>query len=234
MTDARQKLIATRGAQMFPRLTDEELARLARFGEPRSFRAGEMIARVGEAGPGLLLILSGEVEVTQTDRGARNHIVTHEHGHFMGELAQLSGRPYLVDAIALADGEAIAVPPDRLRALLIAEAELGERIMRALILRRVGLIEAGAGPIIIGDDGNADVLRLVNFLRRNGHPYQTSIRRRTTVPGHWSNVFRSRRKSCRSCFAPAANCSAIHPRPNSRGAWGWSARSMGTNSTTSS
>jgi thioredoxin reductase (NADPH) len=56
--------------------------------------------------------------------------------------------------------------------LLIAEAELGERIMRALILRRVGLIEAGAGPIIVGDEGNADVLRLVNFLRRNGHPYQ--------------------------------------------------------------
>src|SRR5207253_905524 len=34
------------------------------------------------------------------------------------------------------------------------------------------LIEAGAGPIIIGDEGNADVLRLVNFLRRNGHPYR--------------------------------------------------------------
>jgi thioredoxin reductase (NADPH) len=90
----------------------------------------------------------------------------------MVELAQLSGRPFLVDAQALTDVDAVAIPPDRLRALLIAEAELGERIMRALILRRVGLIEAGAGPIIIGEEGNADVLRLVNFLRRNGHPYQ--------------------------------------------------------------
>ena len=59
----------------------------------------------------------------------------------MGELAQLSGRPSLVDGVALTDGEAIVIPPDRLRALLVAEAELGERIMRALILRRVGLIE---------------------------------------------------------------------------------------------
>ena len=42
------------------------------------------------------------------------------------------------------------MPPERLRALLIAEAELGERIMRALILRRVGLIESGGGPVIIG------------------------------------------------------------------------------------
>jgi thioredoxin reductase (NADPH) len=74
--------------------------------------------------------------------------------------------------MALTDVEALAVAPDRLRALLVAEAELGERIMRALILRRVGLIASGAGPTIIGPAGDADVLRLVNFLRRNGHPHQ--------------------------------------------------------------
>ena len=173
MSDAQRGLIATRGAQMFPRLSDEELARLSRFGEPRSFRAGDMLAHAGEAGPGLCLILSGQVEIKQPDRASeRSHIVTHERGSFMGELAQLSGRPYLVDAEALTDVEAIAVRPDRLRALLIAEAELGERIMRALILRRVGLIESGAGPVIVGDEADADVLRLINFLRRNGHPYQ--------------------------------------------------------------
>jgi thioredoxin reductase (NADPH) len=173
MSDTRQELIATRGGQMFPRLSDEELARLSKFGEPRSFRAGEMVAQVGAVGPGLMLIMSGEVEVTQHDHKAEGaHIVTHERGNFMGELAQLSGRPQLVDAKALSDVEGVAIPPDRLRALLIAEADLGERIMRALILRRMGLIASGAGPIIIGDEGNADVLRLVNFLRRNGHPYQ--------------------------------------------------------------
>jgi thioredoxin reductase (NADPH) len=173
MSDVQRGLIATRGAQMFPRLSDEELARLSRFGEPRSFRAGDMLAHAGEAGPGLCLILSGQVEIRQRDRGSgSSHIVTHERGNFMGELAQLSGRPYLVDAEALTDVEAIAVRPDRLRALLIAEAELGERIMRALILRRVGLIESGAGPVIVGDEADSDVLRLINFLRRNGHPYQ--------------------------------------------------------------
>ena len=51
MTDGQRDLIATRGAQMFPRLTDDELSRLSRFGEPRSFKAGEMISRVGETGP---------------------------------------------------------------------------------------------------------------------------------------------------------------------------------------
>ena len=172
MTDNRESVFDTRRDQMFPRLSDDEVARLSKFGEPRSYQAGNYIVRVGEAGPGLMLILSGRVEVTRNDRGQAKPIVTHERGNFMGELAQLSGRPYLVDEKALTDVEVVAISPDRLRALLIAEADLGERIMRALILRRVGLIETGAGPIIIGDEGNADVLRLVNFLRRNGQPYQ--------------------------------------------------------------
>jgi thioredoxin reductase (NADPH) len=157
---------------MFLRFNDEEIARLARFGEPRSYQAGNYIVRVGETGPGLLLILSGKVEVTRHDGAERKQIVVHERGNFMGELAQLSGRPFLVDEKALTDVEAVAIPADRLRALLVAEADLGERLMRALILRRVGLIETGAGPIVVGDEADADVLRLVNFLRRNGHPYK--------------------------------------------------------------
>ena len=173
MSDARPDLIASRGAQMFPELSAEEMDRLAPFGTPISFRAGEMVARVGEIGQGLVLILAGEIEVTRRDgAGHGTHVVTHRRGSFLGELAQLSGRPFLVDAAALSDVEAVAIAPDRLRALLVAEAELGERIMRALILRRVGLIEAGAGPVIIGADSDGDVLRLVNFLRRNGHPHQ--------------------------------------------------------------
>jgi len=173
MTDPRGETYATRGDQMFLRFNDAEIERLARFGESRRYKAGDMLARVGEVGPGVMLILSGRVEVTRPDSGRPLHIVTHERGNFMGELAQLSGRPYLVDELALTDVEAVAIPADKLRALLVAEADLGERLMRALILRRVGLIESGAGPIVIGGEANADVLRLTNFLRRNGHPYRT-------------------------------------------------------------
>ena len=46
--------------------------------------------------------------------------------------------------------------------------------MRALILRRVAILQTGAGgPVIVGRAGNGDVLRLENFLRRNGHPNKT-------------------------------------------------------------
>src|SRR5258708_3302495 len=98
----------------------------------------------------------------------------HGPGQFMGELAQLSGRPSLIDACALEPCEALIIPPEQLRALLIAEVELGERIMRALILRRVNLLERGVGgPIIVGRTDNGDVLRLAGFLRRNGHPHES-------------------------------------------------------------
>jgi thioredoxin reductase (NADPH) len=91
----------------------------------------------------------------------------------MGELAHLSGRPALTDSIAETDVEAILIPPARLRDIMVAEADTGETIMRALILRRVGLLQQGVGgPVIVGEAGNRDVLRLENFLNRNGHPHQ--------------------------------------------------------------
>jgi thioredoxin reductase (NADPH) len=145
-----------------------------RFGEVRRYEAAEALAKVGEVGHGLTIILAGKVEITQHDESsAGKPIVTHGVGQFMGELAQLAGRPALVDAHAVEPVEALVIAPDRLRAMLVAEAELGERIMRALILRRVGLLETGAGgPVIVGRAGDGDVLRLEGFLRRNGHPRQ--------------------------------------------------------------
>jgi thioredoxin reductase (NADPH) len=174
MPTATQSIIDTRRHQMFPTLEAAEIERVRRFGKVRAYRAGESLARVGQVGLGLTIILVGKVDITQHDEsGRRTPIVTHGAGAFMGELAQLAGRPALVDAHAQGAVEALSIPPDQLRALLIAEAELGERIMRALILRRVGLLETGAGgPVIVGRAGNGDVLRLAGFLRRNGHPHQ--------------------------------------------------------------
>jgi thioredoxin reductase (NADPH) len=96
-------------------------------------------------------------------------------GEVMAEIGQLSGRADLsvFDARAVGDVEAIVVPPEALRALLVAEAELGERILRALILRRVALIEIGfGGPVLIGTLKSPDVTRLSNFLERNGIPFR--------------------------------------------------------------
>src|SRR5271168_3910167 len=174
MASAPTSILERRADQALPVLDPLEIERVRRFGECRSFAAGEALYKAGQVSAGLMVVLAGRVEVTHLDKsGHRNTIVTHEPGHFLGELAQLAGRPSLADAIAAEPVQALMIPPDRLRALLSAEAELGERIMRALILRRVGLLELGAGgPVIVGRADNGDVLRLQNFLRRSAQPQQ--------------------------------------------------------------
>ena len=169
-----QSIREARRDQIFPKLDEPEIERVRRFGDARSFAAGESLWTVGQVAAGLMVIVTGKVAVAERDQ-FDNHkpIVIHGPGNFLGELALLSGRPALVDAIAQESGEALIIPPERLRALMIAEAELGERIMRALILRRMAILEAGVGgPIILGRPENGDVLRLEGFLRRNGHPHQ--------------------------------------------------------------
>ncbi|HEX3942479.1 MAG TPA: FAD-dependent oxidoreductase [Rhizomicrobium sp.] len=167
-------VLETRRDQVFPILSPEEIARLRNFGETRQFKSGEYLSRTGERSPGMLVILSGEVEATQHDAlGQDEHIITHRPGSFSAELSLLSGSPALVNAVAKGDVEALVIPPQKLRDLMVEEAELGERIMRALILRRMGLLETGhSGPVIVGNDEDRNVLRLGDFLRRNGHPHQ--------------------------------------------------------------
>ena len=167
--------LATRRNQVFPVLEEEEVQRLARFGEPRTFESGEYLATAGRHSPGVIVILSGNVRVTRKDVvGVEEHIVTYGPRSFLGGLEQLSGRPSLVDARAVGAVTAIAIAPERLRTVFIGEAALGERIMRALILRRVLLLESSAGgPVIVGYADDRNVLRLEGFLRRNAHPQQT-------------------------------------------------------------
>ncbi len=159
---------------MFPKIEPAEIDRLRRFGEVRHFAAGECLFTTGEPAPGMFILLEGEVALGSHD-GLRRFISIAElgAGEFLAEVGQLSGRPSLVDAKAKVDVEALLIPTENLRALVIAEAELGERIMRALILRRVALIESGAGgPVLIGPPMSADVLRIQGFLARNGYPHQ--------------------------------------------------------------
>jgi len=159
--------------QMFPVLTDGEVERVRRFGNVCHYVKGEYLYRAGSVCPGVFVILSGKVRIVARE-GLRETRVIHiytQRGEFTSDITQLSSKPAVVDAQVIEDVAAVLLRPDELRAMIIREAEIGETIMRALILRRALAIERGRGLVIVGSPGNAQLLALQDFLRRNAFPF---------------------------------------------------------------
>ena len=169
-------IIETRGHQLFPVLDGSQIDTAKRFASAleRDFAPGEMVYNIGERDVPTWLVLKGSISVVRRD--GLNHetpITTLGSGQFSGEVSQLAGAATLAAAIAGPEG-CTALPFDaaHVRALMIGSAELGEIMMRAFILRRVGLIEeGGVGAVLVGRPGTPEVVRLQGFLGRNGYPY---------------------------------------------------------------
>ena len=166
---------ADRSAQRFPRLRESQIEVVRRFAntDPRRFPPGEFLYEVGHRGVPAWFLLEGSVCLVARDGLDQESFLRElEAGQFTGELNQLSGRPALASAKAGSHGcTALPLDAERLRALIVGSAELGEMIMRAFILRRVGLLEQGVGPVLLGRAGSAGILRLQAFLSRNAYPH---------------------------------------------------------------
>ena len=165
--------LESRFGQMFPALEPEDVYRLKRFGEIVTYADGEALFLTGEPSQAMFVVLTGKVVVSRRD-GLGNVSTFMEKGpfQFLAEVGTLAGGPCLVDGRAKGTAEVLVIKSDQLRAAIVAEAELGEMIMRALILRRVKLLESGAGgPILVGPP-SGDLARIQTFLSRNGFPHQ--------------------------------------------------------------
>src|ERR1700722_14197539 len=167
-------LIERRRDQMFPVLNPKQIAVARGFGgEPRRYQSTETVFELGQLGAPAYLVLSGSIKVAKRDLlGHASSITTHGVGELTGEISQLAGGPSLAQGRAGAQGaEAAPFDSAQLRTLVVSTAEIGETIMRAFILRRVFLIQSGAGLVLLGKGAAPDTVRLQNFLRRNGVPH---------------------------------------------------------------
>jgi thioredoxin reductase (NADPH) len=164
--------LAQRREQMFPRLSAEQVARIAAHGVRRPAARGEILFDQGTECISFYVVLAGRLEIVRPHDGAEEPIVVHGPGEFTGETNMLTGRRSLVRARMLDDGEVLEVGPDALRALVQTDSELSELVMRAFILRRVSLIARGQGDVaLIGSHHSPRTLLLREFLVRNGHPH---------------------------------------------------------------
>jgi len=157
---------------MFPELTEAQLRRIASVGERRSVRDGDILFEVGEQNTKFFVVLEGGIAVVRPVGEREEPVVLHGPGEFTGEVNMLSARRSLVRGRALGDGSVIAVDRERLRTLVQRDAELSEILMRAFILRRVGLLsEVDNELVLLGSPHSGATLRLKEFLTRNAQPF---------------------------------------------------------------
>ncbi|MGE0785255.1 MAG: FAD-dependent oxidoreductase [Sandaracinaceae bacterium] len=165
---------AARVEQTFPHLTPEMVERLAVHGAEESLRDGAYLFRRGDRSPDFFVVVEGHVEILdEALAGEESVVFTHDALGFTGELDLFNDRRILVSGRARGDVRVLRIPHASFRRMLAAEPDVCEIIVRAFILRRVGLIRYSQGAaLLIGSMANADTLRIERFLLRNGYPHR--------------------------------------------------------------
>jgi len=152
-----------------PALSSSQLATLARLGEERTAKVGDVLYRVGDARYPFVAILEGEVAILDD---AGNEIVRHGPSGFLGELNLLSGQTVFVTAVVTQPLRYIAVERDALRSLLFEDGALSDLLLSTFIARREALQTIGGiGLEIVGPRSSEATMRLLDFARSNRLPY---------------------------------------------------------------
>lgn len=159
-------------ARIFPTLTREQIARICSHGRVRRVERGEVLVEAGDHGVPFFVITAGQVEIVRPSGPNETLVVVHHPGQFTGEVSMVSGRRSLVRMRVTESGEVVELDRETLLKLVQTDAELGEILMRAFILRRIELIAHGIGDVVVvGSNHSAGTLRIREFLTRNGHPH---------------------------------------------------------------
>ncbi|MGE7138078.1 FAD-dependent oxidoreductase [Luteibacter sp. NPDC031894] len=163
-----------RREQTFPILNEEMAGRLVKYGVEEVVPAGTVLFRRGDRRIDYFFVIEGCIEIYDQDKeGQPNVFVVHGPSQFTGEVDLFSERQAMVNGRTGSDSRLVRVDPVAFRKLVSGEPDIGEIIMRAFILRRVGLIQSGQGGVILAGSAHAaDTVRLRSFLIRNGYPYR--------------------------------------------------------------
>ena len=164
--------ISARPDHIFPTLTAEQVARVAEHGERRRMESGQILLQEGSPNVPFFVVAAGRLDVFHMMESGPAVIASHRAGQFTGEVSMLSGRPAMFRMIAGEAGEVIQLDRACLQQLVQTDADLGEILLRAFILRRVELVAHGMGDVaLVGSLHSPATLRIKEFLTRNGHPY---------------------------------------------------------------
>jgi thioredoxin reductase (NADPH) len=165
-------ITSSRLEKIFPKLTPVQIRRVEAHGQMRAVERGEVLVEQGDTSVPFFVVITGELEIVRPSGAYETLVTVHDSGQFTGEVNTLSGRRSFFRVRATKPGKVIELDHEHILTLVQTDAELGEILVRAFILRRVELVAAGVGDIVlIGSTHSAGTLRIKEFLTRNGHPY---------------------------------------------------------------
>jgi thioredoxin reductase (NADPH) len=129
------------------------------------FPKGAHLFTRGERSVDFFVVVEGSIEITDAGTGGQESVIhVHRARQFTGELDLFNNREILVSGVTGEDSRIIRVPRSRFTRLIEAEPDIGEIIMRAFILRRVGLMRySQGGVVLIGSSHSGDTLRISAF-----------------------------------------------------------------------
>ena len=163
---------ASHEAFMFPTLTPNQIARIAKSGITRSIARGDVLIEAGEHVVPFFVVTRGEVRIIQPTRDGETLVAVHGPGKFTGEANLILGRRSLTRAVASEPSEVIELTRKQLLDLVQTDASVSDVLMRAFIYRRMELADQGIGDVMLaGSMHCASTLRIKEFLTRNGHPF---------------------------------------------------------------
>jgi thioredoxin reductase (NADPH) len=163
-----------REAQTYPVMPSDMVRRVLRFGTEEDVADSACLFRRGDRSVDFFLVIDGAVEIlTQDDSGRSKVLHTHRAGSFTGEVDLFNDRKILVSGRATGDSRVVRIDRASFRRLIASEPDIGEMVMRAFILRRVGLLQHEEGGVtLIGPGHMPDMARLNAFLTRNAYPHR--------------------------------------------------------------
>lgn len=160
-------------ALLFPVLSPAQIARIASHGVIRPITRGEVLIEGGQTNVPFFVLKAGQIEVIRPSALDEMLVAIVGPTQFTGDISMILGRPAQMRLRVRESGEVVQLTRDQMQALIQADAEISEVLMKTFIHRRVAVIAHGIGDVLlIGSAGSGATLRIKQFLARNGHPFK--------------------------------------------------------------
>jgi HEAT repeat protein len=117
---------------LFENLSPADLKQLASIAEEELFSDGEEIAREGEAGDVMFIIVSGEVRVFSMRNGQEIEIALRTAGDYVGEMAMISREPRMASLIAVGDVRTLCIDQKSFEGLLRERPDVSWSVIQVL------------------------------------------------------------------------------------------------------